>query len=121
MELDTAGIEGVVADPDRLATLVPVLGGVTVVCWLMGSAAESPEVHGYRLRTLMEHLVDTPVRGFVYEAAGSVDAAVLERGAQIVREASETWRIPAEVVTADPGAIQEWLGAMKGAVEQTMS
>ena len=121
MELETAGIEGVVADPDRLATLVPVLGGVTVVCWLMGSAVASPEVHGDRLRTLMEHLVDTPVRGFVYEAAGSVDAAVLERGAQIVREASERWRIPVEVVSADPAAHEAWLEAMKGAVERTMS
>ena len=121
MELETAGIEGVVADPDRLGTLVRALDGVTVVCWLMGSAADSPEVHGDRLRTLMEHLVDTPVRGFVYEAAGSVDAAVLERGAQIVREASEIWRIPVEVVSADPAAHEAWLEAMKGAVERTMS
>ena len=109
------------ADPDRLATLVPVLGGVTVVCWLMGSAAESPEVHGDRLRTLMEHLVDTPVRGFVYEAAGTVDASLLERGARIVREASVTWRIPVEVVSADPAAHDAWLGAMKEAIERTMS
>jgi hypothetical protein len=111
----------VVADPDRLATLVPVLGGVTVVCWLMGSARESPEVHGDRLRTLMEHLVDTPVRGFVYEAAGTVDPAVLDRGAQIVREASETWRIRVEVVSADPAAHHEWLEAMKEAVGRMMS
>ena len=44
----------------------------------------------------MEHLVDTPVRGFVYEAAGAVEPRLLERGAHIVREASETgaygWR-----------------------------
>jgi prephenate dehydrogenase len=119
-ELEAAGIEGVVADPDRLATLVPAIAGVTVVCWLMGSAAGSPEVHGARLRTLMEHLVDTPVRGFVYEAAGAVDAAVLERGTQIVREASETWRIPAEVVTADPADHDAWLGAMMDAVETTL-
>src|SRR5919112_6826234 len=64
-ELETAGIEGVVADPDRLSTLVPALAGVTVVCWLMGSAADSPDVNGPRLQTLLEHLVDTPVRGFV--------------------------------------------------------
>jgi hypothetical protein len=120
-ELETAGIEGVVADPDRLATLVPVLGGVTVVCWLMGGASDSPGVHGDRLRTFMEHLVDTPVRGFVYEAAGVVGAALLERGAQIVRSAGETWRIRAEVVSADPAAHDAWLEAMKGAVERTMS
>ena len=109
------------ADPDRLATLVPVLDGVTVVCWLMGSAVGSPEVHGARLQTLMEHLVDTPVRGFVYEAAGTVDAPRLERGAEIVRAASETWRIRAEVVSADPAAFDVWLEAMKEAVERTMS
>ena len=56
------------------------LAGVTVVCWLMGSAADSPDVHGARLRSLMEHLVDTPVRGLVYEAAGTVDAGAAGRG-----------------------------------------
>ena len=30
-ELEATGIEGVAADPDRLATLVPALAGVTVV------------------------------------------------------------------------------------------
>jgi hypothetical protein len=110
-----------VADPDRLATLVPVLDGVTVVCWLRGGAVDSPEVHGERLQTLMEHLVDTPVRGVVYEAAGAVDAELLEQGAEIVRTASELWRIRVEVVSADPAQHDAWLGAMKEAVERTMS
>ena len=109
------------ADPDRLATLVPVLDGVTVVCWLMGSAVDSPAVHGDRLRSFLEHLVDTPVRGFVYEAAGVVDVAVLAGGAEIVREASETWRIRVEVVSTDPASHDAWLEAMKEAVEGTMS
>jgi uncharacterized protein YbjT (DUF2867 family) len=120
-ELEKAGIEGVLADPDRLATLIRALDGVTVVCWLMGGAADSPAVHGDRLQTLMEHLVDTPVRGFVYEAAGAADPALFEQGAQIVREASEIWRIRAEVVSADPGEHDAWLGAMKDAVERTLS
>jgi uncharacterized protein YbjT (DUF2867 family) len=120
-ELDAAGVEGVVADPDRLVTLIPALAGVTVVCWLMGSASGSPDVHGARLETLMEHLVDTPVRGVVYEAAGSVDAAVLERGAQIVRSASQTWRIPSEIVTTDPGARPQWLDAMSQAVARLLA
>ena len=119
--LEAAGIEGVVADPDRLATLVPALAGVTVVCWLMGSAAGSPEVHGDRLQTLMEHLVDTPVRGLVYEGAGSVGPALLEQGAQIVRTASETWHMPVEVVTADPELHEEWVEAMEGAVARVLS
>ena len=119
--LEKAGIEGVVADPDRLATIVPVLSAVSVVCWLMGTAEASPDVHGARLETLLEHLVDTPVRGLVYEAAGSVDPALLSAGAHVVREASRIWHIRGEVVTADPAAHDEWLGAMKGAVGRTLS
>ena len=120
-ELEAAGIEGAVADPDRLATLVPALAGVTVVCWLMGTAGGSPEVHGDRLQTLMEHLVDTSVRGFVYEAAGSVDHALLERGAGIVRTASDTWHMPVEVVTVDPAAREDWVEAIRAAVGNVLS
>ena len=109
------------ADPDRLATLVPALAGVTVVCWLMGGAVGSPEVNGPRLATFAEHLVDTPVRGLIYEAAGSVDAAVLATGAQIVRTTSQTWHIPVQVVTADPAGHEAWLEAMKEAVERTLA
>jgi uncharacterized protein YbjT (DUF2867 family) len=119
-ELEAAGIEGVVADPDRLGTLVPALSGVTVVCWLMGAAVGSPDVHGARLQTLMEHLVDTPVRGLVYEAAGTVDPLLLEAGTQIVRDASRVWHIPVEVVTADAAEHEAWLGAMKDAVERLL-
>jgi uncharacterized protein YbjT (DUF2867 family) len=120
-ELDGAGIEGVAADPDRLATVVPVLSGVSVVCWLMGTAEGAPELHDQRLQTLVEHLVDTPVRGLVYEAGGTVPSTLLERGAQIVREASRVWHIRGEVVSADPADHDAWLGAMKEAVERTLS
>src|SRR5688572_10557947 len=117
--IDEDGIEGVVADPDRLATLVPTLSGVTVVCWLMGSAVDSPEVNGPRLATFAEHLVDTPVRGLVYEAAGAAGGDVLATGAQIVRDASRTWHIPVQVVSTDPSDHERWLEAMKEAVNAT--
>jgi nucleoside-diphosphate-sugar epimerase len=120
-DLETAGIESVVADPDRLGTLVPALAGVTVVCWLMGSATDSPDVHGPRLRSLMEHLVDTPVRGLVYEAAGAADAALLAEGVSIVREASRTWHMPVEIVDADPAVHDAWLEAITAAVERLLS
>jgi uncharacterized protein YbjT (DUF2867 family) len=121
LELEGAGVEGAVADPDRLGTLVPALAGVTVVCWLMGGAADAPDVHGPRLRSLMEHLVDTPVRGLVYESAGAVDAALLQRGASIVREASQTWHLPVEVVDTDPASHEDWLAAMTAAVTRLLS
>ena len=120
-ELEAAGIEGMVADPDRLATILPVLSGVSIVCWLMGTAGDSPEVHSARLQTLTEHLVDTPVRGLVYEAAGTVDRTLLEHGAQIVRDASQRWHMRGEIVTTDPATHDEWREAMKEAVERTLS
>jgi hypothetical protein len=57
----------------------------------------------------------------VYEAAGTVDRALFEQGAHVVREASRVWHIRGEVVTADPAAREEWLGAMKEAVGRTLS
>jgi hypothetical protein len=69
----------------------------------------------------MEHLVDTPVRGLVYEASGQADAALLATGAQIVRDASLTWHIPSQVVATDPADHEAWLAAMKEAVERLLS
>lgn len=110
--IEAAGIEAALADPDRPATLLDLVGDVAVVFLLLGSAGGEPEavaaVHGPRLERLMEHLVDTPVRGLVYEAAGSVDTGLLETGAEIVRTAGRTWRIPAEAVTAEPNDPFAW-------------
>jgi nucleoside-diphosphate-sugar epimerase len=87
--IDEAGLEGVVADPDRLATLLPALEGVSVVVWLLAGVGEEA-LHGPRLASLLETLVDTPVRGFVYEGGP---------GAELVRRAGERWRIRAEVAS----------------------
>jgi nucleoside-diphosphate-sugar epimerase len=115
--IEAAGAEAVVADPDRLGTLLVALGDVTAVCWLLGSAAgNAADLHGPRLETLLERLVDTPVRGFVYEAAGSVEAGLLAAGAAAVREAAERWRIPVELVETDPEDHAVWLAEMRAAV-----
>ena len=118
-EIEAAGAEAVVADPDRLGTLMTQLQGVSLVCWLMGSAdtGAATDLHGPRLHTLLERLVDTPVRGIVYEAGGSVAPELLAGGAAAVREASVTWSIPAEVVEADPRDPDAWLSAMTAAVQ----
>jgi hypothetical protein len=117
-----AGLEAVVVDPDRIGTVLEHVGDVTILFWLMGSAVGEPEpleaLHGPRLERLLEELVDTPVRGIVYEAAGSVPKDLLEGGTAIVRSASERWRIPAEVVRADPGDWEGWLEEMAAATER---
>jgi hypothetical protein len=117
-----AGLEAVVADPDRIGTVLDHVGDVTILFWLMGSAVGEPglleDLHGPRLERLLEELVDTPVRGVVYEAAGSVPVQQLEGGAAIVRSASERWRIPAEVVGVEPGDWEGWLEEMLAATER---
>ena len=106
--IEAAGAEPYVGDPDRIATLMDGLTGVTVVCWLMGTIPV-PELHEGRLRMLWEKLVDTPVRGVVYEGA-------LPQGEAVAREAAGTWRIPLQVLRADPLDHGPWLEAATRAV-----
>jgi uncharacterized protein YbjT (DUF2867 family) len=101
-EIEAAGIEAALADPSQPGTLLELVGDVTVVYWLLGSATGAAEnieaIHGSRLERFLERLVETPVRRFVYEAAGTVDAEILVKGASLVRAASETWRIPVDLL-----------------------
>ena len=97
--IQDAGLEPAAADPDRPGTILELCGEVAVVVWLLGSAAGNPElvaaIHGPRLERLLENLVDTPVRGFVYESDGSVAPGLLREGREIVERAATRWRIPA--------------------------
>jgi nucleoside-diphosphate-sugar epimerase len=99
--IEGAGIEAAPADPECPATLLELVDDVAVVYWMLGSAVGDAEnlaaIHGPRLERLLERLVETPVRRFVYEAFGSVGAEVLEHGAALVERAAATWRIPVEV------------------------
>lgn len=99
--IEAAGIEPALADPAAPGTVLELVGDVAAVYWWLGSASgsagELEAIHGPRLERLLERLVETPVRRFVYEGAGSVDDAILERGAALVRAAEERWRIPVEV------------------------
>lgn len=103
--IGAAGIEPVQADPEQPGTILELVGDVALVCWLLGSATGPGEnldaIHGARLERLLERLVETPVRRFVYEAEGSVDPEILERGSSIVRAAGERWRIPVTVMSGE--------------------
>ena len=101
-EIRASGAEAVLADPDRLATMLPQLEGVSVVCWLISEG---------RLETLLERLVDTPVRAFVYEGDRP----------EVVRAASERWRIPVEIIEEDPGDHGAWLAAITQAVSRLLA
>jgi nucleoside-diphosphate-sugar epimerase len=92
--IEAVGIEPALADPERPGTILDLVEDVTVLVLLLGSATGSEEelaaIHGPRLERLMEHLVETPVRGVIYEGT--------EAGEQIVRNAARTWRIPVRIL-----------------------
>ena len=118
-----AGAEPYVGDPDRIATLMEAIAGMTVVAWLLGSASGpgAAALHSGRLRMLCEKLVDTPVRGVVYEGAGSLPGEVLAGGAEVVRRAAETWNIPVEVLSVSPGRCEDWTAAAVAAVDSLLA
>jgi nucleoside-diphosphate-sugar epimerase len=99
--IEAAGIEPALADPERPATLLELVGDVAVVHWLLGSATGDAEnvaaIHGPRLERFLEHLVETPVRRFVYEAFGTVNAEILAGGVALVERAARTWHIPVDI------------------------
>ncbi|HET8814442.1 MAG TPA: hypothetical protein VFM51_05750 [Solirubrobacterales bacterium] len=111
--IQAAGIESALADPDRPATILELVGDVTVLVLLLGGATGGAEelaaIHGPRLERLMEHLVETPVRGVLYEGT--------ETGAEIVRTAGRTWRIPVRSIPPSPSQPAYMAGGDSLAVE----
>jgi nucleoside-diphosphate-sugar epimerase len=123
-QLESSNFEGVLADPDRIATLAGAFDHVTVACLLLGSAAASAEqvkaLHSSRLQMLLGRMLDTTIRGIVYEASGTVGRSVLEAGARSVRRACEGSRIPYELLRADPADHLSWLDQASGAAERLL-
>jgi uncharacterized protein YbjT (DUF2867 family) len=120
-----AGAEVWIGDPDRIATLSYALDGVTILCWLMGSATGTTEqleaLHGSRLKMLLERTIDTTVRGLVYEAAGSVDATLLAQGAATVQAACAYSEIPHALLGADPADPDAWCAAALACVDELLA
>jgi len=114
--IEAAGAECRIGDPGRLGTLRGAMDGVTIACWLLGTATGTPEqvraLHGARLKAFLEQAIDSTMRGFVYEAAGTAPA----EGERIAKEITERNAIPVAFVTADPGDPEAWLADARAAV-----
>jgi hypothetical protein len=121
--IEASGAECWIGTPERLGTLRGALENVTIVCWLLGAVRGSEEevhaLHGSRLEFFLSQVIDTTVRGFVYEAAGTVSDDALAGGERIVRALGERNAIPVAFLRAgleDPGAWQAEVQAVIGSL-----
>jgi hypothetical protein len=119
--IQAAGAECWIGDPDVVGTLRYALENVTILVWALGTATGAADavaaLHGSRLEMMLSKSIDTTVRGIVYEAAGTVDAAVLAAGEAELRRACELNEIPFAVLTADPADADAWATAARAAID----
>ena len=125
-EIERVGAECWPGTPERLATLRGALDGVTVACWLLagaaGAAGELEELHTVRLEFFLTQMIDTTVRGFVYEGRGTTSAAAaLAEGEQIARRMCERNAIPLAVLDRTAAEGDLWQQQARAAIEQLLN
>jgi uncharacterized protein YbjT (DUF2867 family) len=123
--IQASGAECWIGTPDRLATLRAALDGVTILCWLLGTATapeqELRELHTRRLEFFLTQAIDTTVRGFLYEAcSGRKPTGLLAEGERTVRTLTERNAIPAAFLTANPRELEVWLAEARAAVNSLL-
>lgn len=121
-DIEAAGAEPFIADPDRVGTLVPAFAGVAVMCVLLGSASGTPEqlsaLHTTRLEMLLRRTIDTTIHGLLYEATGTIDEQTLATGAKLVREKCDESKIAYEILRPDEAT---WLTEAQSAIEAMLA
>lgn len=124
-ELEAAGIEPWLGDPDRIATINYAMESATVLCWMLasaeGSAGSVAALHGTRLEMMLERTIDSTVRGVLYEARGSVPGELLERGAASVERICSRNEIPWQLLSADPSDPGVWSSAAKDGIDDLLA
>ena len=121
--IEAAGCECWIGDPDRIGSLRYALDNVTVLLWLLGTATgpNVADLHGSRLRMMLEKVTDTTVRGVLYEAAGTVAPATLEAGAAELALAQTLNEIPGAVLEADPVDVGAWVAGARAAIDHLLA
>jgi uncharacterized protein YbjT (DUF2867 family) len=110
-ELEAAGCECWIGDPDRIGTLRYALDNATVLLWLLGTV-DVPELHGSRLEMMLERTVDTTVRGVVYEGRA---------GEAVVQSAHDRHGIPIAFLDADPGDVDGWVADARSGIDALLA
>jgi hypothetical protein len=111
-EIEAAGGECYLGDPDRVGSLRYALDNVTVLLWLLGRAPEG-ELHGSRLTMMMERTIDTTVRGIVYE--GTDDGAI------VVQTMASYNEIPHAILTVGRDDEDAWVAAVLEAIDGVLA
>jgi hypothetical protein len=107
-EIEAAGAECWIGDPDRIGSLRYALESATVLLWLMGRAPDG-ELHGSRLTMMMERTIDTTVRGVVYEGT--------DAGAAEVARMADFNEIPHAILEVPRQDEDAWVAAVLAAVD----
>jgi hypothetical protein len=111
-EIEAAGGEFYLGDPDRIGSLRYGLDNVTVLLWLMGRAPDG-DLHGSRLTMMMERTIDTTVRGVIYEGT--------EGGAAEVERMAAYNEIPYAILHAERDDAEAWVGAVLGEIDGVLA
>ena len=118
--IEAAGGECWIGDPDVVGTLRYALESVTIVVWALGTASGEPAavaaLHGPRLEMMLSKIIDTTVRGVVYEAAGTIAPEAFATGTAELERMGRLNEIPFVIVDADPRDRERWLNAARRAI-----
>jgi hypothetical protein len=111
-EIEAAGGECWIGDPDRIASLRYALENATVLLWLMGPAPDG-DLHGSRLTMMLERTIDTTVRGIVYEGT--------EAGAAEVARMADYNEIPHAILATPRTDEPAWVASVLGAIDGVLA
>lgn len=124
-ELEAAGIEPWIGDPDRIASVHYAMENATILFWAMASASGDDRstvaaLHGTRLQMMLERTIDSTIRGVLYEGAGDLPDDVLAGGANEVARACRKNEIPWGILEADPADWPQWAAAAKAGIDDLL-
>jgi hypothetical protein len=111
-EIEEAGGECYIGDPDRIGSLRYGLDNVTILAWLMGRAPDG-DLHGSRLTMMMERTIDTTVRGVIYEGTPG--------GAAVVERMAAYNEIPYAILDTPREDADAWVGAVLAEIDGVLA
>lgn len=123
-EIEAAGGQPWIGDPDRIGTLRYALDNVTLLLWLLGTASGTPEhvadLHAGRLNMMLERTTDTTVRGVLVETGGTLPAEVRASAVAEIERANRVNEIPYRLLDADPADRAAWLAAAHATIAELL-